>query len=297
MVSCTPTGNQRSRGAALGNARWTSGMISHGVAFRLCAETDALLNLMRQQTPFGSADCTVLPPDARTFALESSESGARYLVRMENELLASDETLDSALIELGGHLMIHVAEYAHEYVFVHAGAVAWHDRALLLPGASCAGKSTLVAELVRAGATYYSDEFALIDERGFVHPFPRDLRMRAPGKPDQTPIPLAHLNGRAATRALPVAMVVFTEYAKDAMWAPEAVTPGRATLELLLHATPVQRTPSRVLATISAMMRGASAWRSKRGDAAGVVSSLLAALDHEGRLHPILNGDSAGCAS
>jgi hypothetical protein len=30
-----------------------------------------------------------------------------------------------------------------------------------------------VAELVRAGATYYSDEFAVLDSRGRVHPFPR----------------------------------------------------------------------------------------------------------------------------
>jgi hypothetical protein len=257
-------------------------MVSHGVPFRLCAETDALLNLMRQQAPFGSAECAVLPPHTRTFFLESSGWDTRYQVRMEDELLVSDQTLESALIELGGHLMIHVAEYAPEYVFLHAGAVAWRDRVLLLPGASCAGKSTLVAELVRAGATYCSDEFALIDGRGFVHPFPRELRMRIPGKPEQTPVPLAQLNGHAATHALPVAMVVFAEYAEGAVWVPEAVTPGRAVLEMLLHAAPVQRTPARVLATISAMMRGASAWRSKRGDAPALACSLLTALAHGG---------------
>ena len=96
--------------------------------------------------------------------------------------------LDDALILLGGHMMIHVAEHAPEYVFLHAGVVAWEDRALLLPGQSHAGKSTLVAELVRAGATYYSDEFALLDSQGRVHRiYTRDIRMRRPGAPDPGP--------------------------------------------------------------------------------------------------------------
>jgi hypothetical protein len=34
---------------------------------------------------------------------------------------------------------------------------------------SYSGKTTLVSELIRAGATYYSDEYAVIDERGRVH--------------------------------------------------------------------------------------------------------------------------------
>jgi len=174
--------------------------------------------------------------------------------------------------------MIHVAEHAPEYVFLHAGVVAWEDRALLLPGQSHAGKSTLVAELVRAGATYYSDEFALLDSEGKVHPFTRDIRMRRPGAPDQVPLPLAQLDGRAGTNPLPISMVVFTEFTDSAEWAPQAVTPGQAVLELLLHSTPVQRTPARTLATLSAMVRNARAWRSQRGEAAGAARSLLAAL-------------------
>ena len=102
--------------------------------------------------------------------------------------------------------------------------------------------------------------------------------MRRPGSQEQTAILLEQLNGRCGTHALPVAMVVFAEYAKCAMWAPEAVTPGRAVLELLLHAVPVQRTPVRVVATFTAMMRGATAWRSQRGDAPDVARSLLRAL-------------------
>jgi hypothetical protein len=110
-----------------------------------------------------------------------------------------------------------------------------------LPGVSHAGKSTLVAELVRSGATYYSDEFAILDCHGRVHPFARDLRMRHPGRPDQTPLPLSDLNGRAGEKPLPVAMVVFAEFREHACWTPEPVSPGNAVLEMLLHTAPVQR--------------------------------------------------------
>jgi hypothetical protein len=131
---------------------------------------------------------------------------------------------------------------------------------------------------VRSGATYYSDEFALFDLQGRVHPFARDIRMRRPGAPDQVPLPLQQRDGHAGTAPLPVSMVVFAEFAEHARWAPEAVTPGRAVLELLLHSTPVQRTPDRTLATLTAMVRHARVWKSQRGEAAVAARSLLAAL-------------------
>ncbi|MGA1982992.1 MAG: hypothetical protein ABSG84_10975 [Acidobacteriaceae bacterium] len=233
---------------------------------------------MKRHAPHRSVPSRRLPADARRFALRCARRKPGYELFANEKLLQDAEALDEALILLGGHMMIHVAEHAPEYVFVHAGVVAWERRALLLPGASRAGKSTLVAELVRAGATYYSDEFALLDSKGRVHPFARDIRMRRPGAPDQVPLPLKQLDGRAGTVPLPVSMVIFAEFAEHARWTPEAVTPGRAVLELLLHSTPVQRTPERTLATLSATLRHARSWRSQRGEAAVAARSLLAAL-------------------
>ena len=77
------------------------------------------------------------------------------------------------------HLQLTVAEHARRRVFVHAGVVGWKDRAILIPGLSHSGKTTLVERLIRAGATYYSDEYAVLDERGRVHPYPRPLGMRS----------------------------------------------------------------------------------------------------------------------
>ena len=64
-------------------------------------------------------------------------------------------------------------------MFVHAGVVAVDGRALLLPGGSFTGKTTLVAALLRAGAQYGSDEYAVLDEAGLVLPaYPRPLSIR-----------------------------------------------------------------------------------------------------------------------
>ncbi len=47
--------------------------------------------------------------------------------------------------------------------FVHAGVVALQGRGMILVGESGAGKTSTVAALLRRGATYLSDEVALLD--------------------------------------------------------------------------------------------------------------------------------------
>lgn len=78
-------------------------------------------------------------------------------------------------------LHLYVATYARRRLFVHAGVVGVNGHAILLPGRSLAGKSTLVFALMQAGATVYSDEFAVLDSRGYVHPYARPLSLRSPG--------------------------------------------------------------------------------------------------------------------
>jgi hypothetical protein len=46
---------------------------------------------------------------------------------------------------------------------LHAGVVSFGDGCMLLPAPTGSGKTTLTAGLVRAGATYYSDEIAVLD--------------------------------------------------------------------------------------------------------------------------------------
>ncbi len=98
--------------------------------------------------------------------------------------LARTHLLTEVLERFGSDLQLYTAEMAPNRLFVHAGVVGWQGKAILLPGRSYSGKSTLVAALLQAGATYYSDEYALLDARGRVHPYPKPLSLRSPtGEP------------------------------------------------------------------------------------------------------------------
>ena len=69
-------------------------------------------------------------------------------------------------------ICVTIAEFAVGKVFLHAGVVGWKGRAIVIPATSFSGKTTLVAELVKRGAQYYSDEYAVLDAEGKVEPFP-----------------------------------------------------------------------------------------------------------------------------
>jgi len=103
--------------------------------------------------------------------------------------------LDFVFDELEGHLQPRLALLTPKYVFVHAGVVAWRGRAIVLPGYSRAGKSTLVAELLKLGATYYSDEYAVLDG---PRPGPP---LRAPAEPAPGERPAAAALHAGGTRA------------------------------------------------------------------------------------------------
>jgi len=174
-------------------------------------------------------------------------------------------------------LQRYVAESARRGLFVHAGAVGWRGRAVVLPGRSFSGKSTLVAELVRAGATYYSDEYAVIDRRGRVHPFSRPIGMReGTGKRKVT---IESLNGAAGARALPVGLVVVSEYKEGARWRPQQLSSGRGVLELLAHTVSARRDPANALGMLERVATGARVLKGARGEARETAASILEALE------------------
>jgi len=250
---------------------------SFGVPFTLSASSAALLAQMRQRAPH-AADLNDRPTAgaAHFTVVQSSES---YRLIIDEAPIAEAADLAPLLDQLARGLMVHVANHAPDRVFIHAGVVGWRGRALLLPGRSFAGKTTLVAELMRAGAVYYSDEYAVLDDLGRVHPYARDLQMRLDRDALQASVPVAQLNGRTGIDSLPVSLVVFTEYVEGSQWRPEPVSPGMAALEMLRHAIPVQRTPARVMAVLAKAMEAATALRSPRGEASPAASCILLAME------------------
>jgi len=249
--------------------------VSHGVPFELQADDAEVLARMLERVPFGTSH-ELAGAGGHVFYLESFGGSGFGLTGADEPITSAN--LDDALDRFGESLMVHVANFAPDRVFVHAGVVGWRGRAIVLPGPSFAGKTTLTAELVRCGATYYSDEYAVVDESGLVHPYARELQMREPGRPEQRGVPVSSLNGVAGFEPLAVRQIFFAEYQPAGAWSPLAVSPGMAVLEMLRHTIPVQRTPARVMATLTRMVADAQAFRSARGDARRTAEEILAAL-------------------
>lgn len=184
------------------------------------------------------------------------------------------------LQSMGADLSVWVAILAPDQVFLHAGVVAWKGRALVLPGRTYAGKSTLVAALIEAGATYYSDEWAVLDAKGRVHPYARPLSIRHGSKDGQpTIVPVEKLGGRAGTRPLPVGLVVETRFGGKRGWKPRQLTPAEGTLAMLQYAVQTHRDPALVLGTLRQVVASAPVLTGPRGEAGRVAPALLARLE------------------
>jgi hypothetical protein len=119
---------------------------------------------------------------------------------------------------------------------VHAGAVVFQSQAILFPGVTHAGKSSLVAELLRRGARLLSDEYALIDKAGRVHSYPRPIMLRD-SRHMQSPVLPGEFGSQFTTGPVPVGWIMALEYWPESIWEVRDVPQGEA-LMILLRNTP-----------------------------------------------------------
>ncbi len=176
---------------------------------------------------------------------------------------------------LESSLALEVAEHARGRLFVHAGVVSWRERAIVIPGRSRSGKSTLVEALVRAGATYYSDEYAVFDPRGWVHPYPRPLSIReSPGRASGR-YPVEALGGSPGSRPLQLGLVIVTHYQSGARWRPRRVSDGQAVLALFGNAVSARSRAQVLLLTLKRAVATATTIKGRRDEAREVAPLLL----------------------
>jgi len=168
-----------------------------------------------------------------------------------------------------------IGQSARRRFFVHAGVVGWRGRAIVIPGRSYSGKTTLVKEFLRYGATYYSDEFAVLDGRGCVNPFAKPLAMREETTQKQSKVSATELGVETGVKPLPVGLLLFTHYQSSARWHPRAISPGRAALGLLANALSARGQPEQTLTFLQRAVRGARILNGVRGEAKEVVRAIL----------------------
>lgn len=189
-----------------------------------------------------------------------------------------DEPFGLGLLET--HLHGTVAFRAPDRIFIHGGAVAYMDRMIILPAAALTGKTTLVSALVRAGATYYSDQFVVLDGHGRVHPYA--VPLRDPGA-DQA---IAGQNGDqgklAGAEPLPVGAVVLTTYRPGAEWRPERLSRGASALKLMSQTVPAREKPDESIHYIrQALEADPPVIEGDRDEAEPLASSLLTQLERQ----------------
>lgn len=263
---------------------------SYGVRIGIRSNDRAALERVCEYLP-REWECASLPIVDRVYSILVG-AGPRANLRRFNLLyadhirLARSLNLDSVFDTFESDLRIFVAEFAKHRVFVHAGVVGWKGRAIVIPGRSYSGKSTLVAELVRAGATYYSDEYAVFDSRGRVHPFSKPIELRDEGEYKQSKIEVTDLGGHPGTKPLTVGLVLMTQFKDGARWRPRKLTAGKGVLELLFNTVSARRNPERALATLQRVTAQADVWKGVRGHATEVVPAMLERMEQKVRIRP-----------
>ena len=261
---------------------WADGMSfnSYGVRVGLRVNDPAILPELIARLPPGSKPASFAIVDHLYSIIGNSAKPDSKVRRLNlgywNLLrIARARDFDNVLDAFESHVQLTVAEYAPRRIFVHAGVVGWNDRAILIPGLSHSGKTTLVGQLIRAGATYYSDEYAVLDARGRVHPYPRALGLRSADSGQSKKVRAEEIGATVGTKPLRVGLVVSTSYKDGARWRPRQVTRGKGVLELMSNTVSARSQPGLALTILPAALESARILKGVRGEASEIVKSIL----------------------
>ena len=218
------------------------------------------------------------------FVVEPGQRGG-VSVGVDDDPRRTFLTASQAVTWLRGQIDEAMARRATEEMFVHAGVVGWRGRAILLPGRSGTGKTSLVAALVDRGAVYYSDDFAPITAEGLVSSYARAPSVR------RDPRPTRCIESPVRTQArppLPISLVVATSFQSGAGWHPAVVRGAAAMLTLLDNVIMAREQPRRALATVKTIASSCVTLSGSRPEAREIAGDLL------GRLDKILDGEAPG---
>lgn len=228
----------------------------------------------------------ILPPNARSdravagplIATIARAAGGGYDVTDGTVRLAQAVDAVAAVKSLDAHVRMYLSTHVRSHVLIHAGAVAYRGRGIVLPGASHAGKSTLVAALLRHGAVYYSDEFAVIDGDGRLHPYPRPISLRGGAPGAALDVAPAQFGAPIGIDAIEIGLIAVTRHVAGATWAPRELSAADGALALFVNTAAARADPERILPVLRKATAGARVLNGPRGEAAAAARRLLAEL-------------------
>jgi hypothetical protein len=206
--------------------------------------------------------------DDRRFAVEIAGDGA-YEVVDGAQVVARVSDLYGALFLLRRQVFNYAIRQARDHLVVSAGVVGVGGRAIVLPGPTRVGKTQLVAALLRAGAIYYTDDWAVLDREGLAHPHPVPLLMRGEGY--FTPERLGAVRGDTP---IPVAVIALVTYAEGGAWRVEGRTPGQGAL-MLMQASYGMEVPQTAVKIAHTAAASALVLEGERGEADDAAAALM----------------------
>jgi len=251
---------------------------SYGVRIGVESNSERFLKRLADHLPSVIPNVSVTNNnlDAEHVFLVNVGSDGFFELYKDGEKITSGDSEENFFNFSCSKLRLTIAEFAKAKVFLHAGVIGWNGKAIIFPARSFQGKSTLVAKLVQKGAVYYSDEYAVLDEKGFVYPFPKTLSLRGiVDKYKQTEFTAESFGGKIGTEPLAVGMILITEYELGAEWKPEVLSAGKAILEIVPHTIPIRNKPKFSLQVLNKIVNRAIIAKSKRGEAEKFVDLLL----------------------
>jgi hypothetical protein len=258
--------------------------VTHGLKIATSCDNEPLLSKLAQHLPPGSvrlvnggladADFSLHIEKSREDQAESP-TAEHYTIFRDREKLFESSNLEALCTVFESALGIYVAENALDRVFVHAGCVSVNNEMILIPGRSFTGKTNLVASFLRHGAQYYSDEFACLDEHGFVHPYPRPLSLRTEMSAERARLSADSLGACIAAEPIAVTYVLVTNYRSGACWKPRELTKGEVLMALLDNTVAARKDPAKTLSVLAAAAQGAQGLAGERGEADDLVSSIV----------------------
>lgn len=218
---------------------------------------------------------------------------AGYFTAQDGRVVVRTPALTVAFSHLVFEANQQAIEGSPRRVRIHAGGVGVGGRAVALPGAMGAGKSTLTAGLVAAGLTYLTDEVVAIDPvGGAVTPYGKPISLGvAPDElvvPAWTPEPDARrllgasglvpaaVLGAVGRDPLALGAVVLPNYVRDAPTRIDAVGSAEALAAIAAHTFHLDEPGT--LASLARLVADVPVFRLESGSLRGAVAAVIDAV-------------------
>ena len=245
---------------------------SFGVKISVRVDTEGFLEQIHKLlTPFAVLTAQHESTDFLYSVIIAKSQNHYSFIYRNGEQISKQISRNDFISNLEVYFQTATANFAVNHgIFLHAGAVAWKNKGIIIPANSYDGKTTLTAEFTKLGATYFSDEYAIINSNGELLPYPKTLSIRKPDEYDQKETTVEEIGGKSAelNSCVPVKLVLLAKFSKSTKtWKPKQLTQASATLELMKHTFPLRTFPEIVVGNLHNLTKNAIVLKGNRGEA------------------------------